>query len=53
VKALPEDRHCAGCLNFHTRWKGKDANYCENWHTEVPEEAQAAGCDDWLEEIPF
>ena len=46
VQALPEDRACGGCDYF-------DKGHCYKWGAPVPEEAQAAGCDEWIEEIPF
>ena len=46
VQALPEDRSCAGCENFI---KGD----CAKWGAPVPAEAQADGCQEWAEAIPF
>ena len=46
VQALPEDRSCPGCDYF-------DKGACHKWGTPVPEEAQATGCDEWVEDIPF
>ncbi len=47
VQALPEDRACALCENFD------DKGNCAKWGAPVPTEAQAAGCDEWSESIPF
>ena len=46
VQALPEDRACGGCDYF-------DNGHCRKWGAPVPEEAQAAGCDEWIDDIPF
>ena len=46
VQALPEDRACRSCDYF-------DKGDCRKWGAPVPEEAQAAGCDEWVEDIPF
>lgn len=46
IKALPDDHSCHGCDYFT---KGD----CAKWGAPVPEEAQAAGCDEWIEDIPF
>ena len=46
VQALPESRACGSCDYF-------DKGHCRKWGAPVPEEAQAAGCDEWIEDIPF
>jgi hypothetical protein len=46
VQALPEDRACAACDHF-------DKGHCAKWDATVPAEAQADGCQEWVENIPF
>ena len=46
IQALPENRACSGCENFI---KGD----CAKWGAPVPTEAQADGCDEWVESLPF
>lgn len=44
---FPVQTPCVECVHF-------DGGFCERWGTEVPEEHQAQGCEDWIEnEIPF
>jgi len=47
VRALPEDRSCRGC-----DWLGA-GGVCGHWKVVVPAEAQAEGCERWIEGIPF
>jgi hypothetical protein len=42
---LPELTPCTQCAEFRT-------GYCERWTTNVPPDAQAAGCGEWFE-LPF
>lgn len=46
LEALPVLTPCAECLHF-------DAGYCMRWKAPVPEDARAAGCGEWDEQIPF
>jgi hypothetical protein len=46
VKALPTITPCALCDWF-------EANNCKQWKQAVPAEAQAAGCSEWMEKLPF
>jgi len=47
VESTPLDTPCSTCANFGT------GGYCEQWKAEVPKENQQAGCNCWLDEIPF
>lgn len=49
VEALPERRHCVAC----DRFMGATNPWCNHWGAEVPAEAQAHGCDQWVPSIPF
>lgn len=44
----PEDRSCHSCINFDP----SDGN-CSIWRQVVPPDARDAGCDRYLEDIPF
>lgn len=46
LKATPTVTPCAKCDNFQ---EGR----CWHWNADVPESAQATGCNEWFEAIPF
>lgn len=46
LKTMPVVTPCAKCDNFQ---EGR----CLHWNADVPEAAQAAGCHEWQEAIPF
>ena len=46
VKALPTITPCVLCDWF-------EANNCKHWKQPVPLEAQAVGCSEWIEKVPF
>lgn len=48
LKTMPVHTPCAKCELFH-----KEQGRCWHWNAEVPEAAQAAGCHEWQEAIPF
>jgi len=47
VELSPVATPCSTCGYFGT------GGYCEQWKAEVPKENQQAGCNCWLDEIPF
>lgn len=49
LKTLPVTTPCASCLHFDPDEKG----WCRRWAAMVPKDAQAAGCSEWQEQIPF
>lgn len=46
LKTMPVQTPCAKC---EFMMNGR----CSHWNAEVPEAAQAAGCHQWQEAIPF
>lgn len=46
VNALPATTPCSGCGQF-------EDGFCHHWKAKVPVDAQADGCEQWEEEIPF
>ena len=39
---------CSTCEHFND-----SRAYCNHWRAEVPRDAQRAGCDQWVDVIPF
>ena len=48
VRSLPAQSHCEQCNNFTP-----EREFCEHWNSKVPKEAQAAGCDEFIDLVPF
>lgn len=41
------DRSCYTCDSLRV------GTFCKTWQAEVPEDAREAGCEKWVEKIPF
>lgn len=48
IETLPTVTLCADCANF-----SQTTGMCSHWKTVVPKEAQKAGCNQWIEAMPF
>lgn len=48
LNSKPQDRDqpCDMCEMYRD-------GFCKHWDREVPESARAAGCDQWIDLIPF
>lgn len=46
LERMPVVTPCAECENFR-------AGFCTQWSATVPAEAQASGCEQWQEAVPF
>jgi hypothetical protein len=48
VKSLPAQTPCIKCENFTP-----EREFCEHWNSKVPQDAQAVGCEQYIDLVPF